>query len=344
MLVPVLLSLLQSTPAIRELVRVTGGPGQRDNATAIVIGNQTVVLWEEIRNGKTVIMRSTPDSARVLVSGWGHQWAPSVAVRNDTTWLACYYADISHTTGNREVVVIRYRGAFDTPLDTLAITHDTDRDAPVNDASPSMLLRKTRPPIVTWSSGRYHGDRPSAQAYDDKDIRISALDGKHRIFDLTSSRERGEEMQPVLAQWGTGYLLAYLGEKQNGHHALVLASYDARWRLRVRRVVARSAQGIARPALTVVDGIPYVAWVDNTTTDVTIARVDRKLRLLNPWSLRKALPATDFPKYGQPLAGLSGVSLYDAGSGLGIAFVATMEYRPNEGVVRQEVFRATLGR
>jgi hypothetical protein len=123
-------------------------------------------------------------------------------------------------------------------------------------------------------------------------------------------------------------------------YALKLAVFDEHWRLRSARVIAKSAGGLAHPSLLLLAGVPYLAWTDNTTTDVTIARLDRWLHIRERSSLRAALGATEFSSYGPSLAGLSAVGLFDDGGKLGAAFVATMEYQPKEGKIRQEIFLA----
>ena len=118
--------------------------------------------------------------------------------------------------------------------------------------------------------------------------------------------------------------------------------FDGRWRLRSTRVIAKSTGGIAHPSLLVLSGVPYLSWVDNTTTDVTVARLGRWLGITARTSLREALRATEFSSFGPALAGLSGARLFEDAGRLALTFVATMEYQPAAGNVRQEVFLAIL--
>jgi hypothetical protein len=350
---------LQSSPALPEridrLVRVAGGPGVRDNPSAAVTPAGTAVVWEELRDGHYRLMLGRIDSLqrpgepRVLVDKWGHQWGPSVAARGDTTWLACYVADVTLKTGDRDVMLLRYRGLFGDPLDTVRITRDLPgEEHPGNDASPSLLLSRRGRPVVVWSRGAFREDRPAARAYDDKDILTAEIRDSivRRNRRITSRKNHGEEMSPAIAEWrspiGQRYLLAYLSKETGDGYALMLAQYDRAWRLRSRRVIARSKEGVVRPSLLVLGGVPYVSWVDNATTDVTIARVGRSFEVDARVSLRQMLGGTEFSSYGPPLAGLSGAQLVDDGGNLALTFVATMEYRPAEGVVRQEIFLARL--
>jgi hypothetical protein len=348
---------LQSSPGLPEridrLIRVAGGPGTRDNPSAVVTGAGTAVVWEELRDGRYRLMLGRIDAQgkagepRVLVDKWGHQWGPSVAARGDTTWLAYYMADISLLTGDRDIMLLRFSGLFDRPLDTIRVTRDPlGSPRPRNDASPALMLAGRSPPFVVWSRGDYHAERETVRAHDDKDILGAELrDSLPARRRLTRSGDGGEEMSPAIALWpsirGNRILLAFLRkEPGGGPYALTIAEFDPTWRLRSRRVIARSREGIARPSLLVLDGVPYVSWVDNATTDVTIARFGRSLRTSERVSLRKLLETTDFSSYGPALASLSGAQLVDDGGSLALTFVATMEYQPAEGRVRQEVFLA----
>ncbi len=353
---------LQGTPEfpgpIERLVRIAPGPGVRDNPAALVTPSGVAVVWEEVRDGRYLLMLGGADPsgravlpASVLVGGWGHQWGPSVASRGDTTWLACYVADISLRTGDRDVMVLRYRGKFDAPIDTIRVTRDpAGTGLPRNDASPSLVLTDQRQALLAWSQGAYHEDRPAARAYDDKDILAAELRGTAKFWlrKLTTGMERGREMSPALARWhspsGERYLLAYLSQMGDGPYALKLAVFDGNWRLRSTRVIAKSTGGMGHPSLLVLSGVPYLSWVDNTTTDVTIARLSRWLGSSARVSLRAALRATEFSSYGPELAGLSGARLFDDAGRLALAFVATMEYQPAAGKVRQEVFLAIMPR
>ncbi len=350
MLAFAVLAALQGAPRfpspIERLVRIAGGSAVRDNPTALATPAGTIVVWEEVRGSRYLLVQGglegPGDSIRtpaVLVDRWGHQWGPSLAARGDTTWLACYVADVSLRTGDRDVVVLRYRDRLGTPLDTLRVTRDPPgAPFPVNDASPSLYLAEKGGALVAWSSGAFHEERPFARAYDDKDILEAELrDGKTiDPHQLTTARERGREMSPALA----GHVLAYLSQVSGAPYALKLAEFDARWRLRSSRIVARSSGGIAHPSLLRLKGVTYLAWTDNTSTDVTIARLDRNLRVVARQSLRAALVPSSFSSYGPALAGLSGVQLFDDGGKIGLAFVATMEYEPAVGKVRQEIFLA----
>ena len=346
---------LQSPGPIERLVRVAPGPGARDNPAALATATGVAVVWEEVRDGRYLLVlggadtasRATP--ARVLVGAWSHQWGPSIAARGDTTWLACYVADRSRQTGDRDVMLLRYRGSFAEPIDTIPVTRDpAGLPLPRNEASPSLVLTGQRPVLLAWSEGAFHESRPPARAYDDKDIVAAEVRGTVPLplRQLTLGAERGREMSPSLAHWsspsGERYLLAYLSQVADGPYALKLAVFDGNWRLRSTRVIAKSAGGIARPSLLVLAGVPYLSWVDNTTTDVTIARLTRWLHIGSRTSLREALRATAFSSFGPALAGLSGAGLFDDAGGLALTFVATMEYHPDAGRVRQEVFIATI--
>lgn len=353
---------LQNAPAfpapIERLVRIAPGPGVRDNPAALATPAGVAVVWEEVRDGRYLLMQRGTDATdrtalppSPLVGAWGHQWGPSIAARGDTTWLACYVADQSLRTGDRDVVVLRYRGLFDTPIDTIRITRDpAGTTHPRNDASPSLVLTDRRRAVLAWSSGAFHESRPAARAYDDKDILVAEVLGAapFQLRKLTTSRERGREMSPALARWhspsGERYLLAYLSQARDGPYALKLAVFDGNWRLRSTRLIATSPGGIAHPSLQLLSGVPYVSWVDNTTTDVTIARLSRWLRLGPRMSLREGLRATEFSSFGPALAGLSGARLFEDAGRLAVTFVATMEYQPAKGNVRQEVFFAIMGR
>lgn len=353
---------LQSTSEfprpIERLVRIAPGPGVRDNPAALATLAGVSIVWEEVRDDRYLLMLGGTDAsgemalpARVLIGGWGHQWGPSVAARGDTTWLACYQADRSRRTGDRDVVVLRYRGNFGAPIDTIRITNDPAGSAfPWNDASPSLVLTDRRRAVLAWSTGAFHEERPFARAYDDKDIVAAEVHGSapFRFRKLTTGLERGREMSPALARWnspsGVRYLLAYLSQVGDGPYALKLAVFDGRWRLRSTRTVAKSTGGLARPSLLVLAGVPYLSWVDNTTTDVTVARLTRWLRIGPRMSLRAALRTTEFSSWGPDLAGLSGARLFEDAGRLALTFVATMEYQPAAGNVRQEVFLATLPR
>lgn len=352
--------VLQGAPEppgpIERLVRIAGGPGVRDNPAALATSAGVSVVWEEVREGRYLLVRGGIDAAargplepRVLVDAWTHQWGPSIAARGDTTWLACYVADRSRRTGDRDVIVLRYRGAFDAPIDTISVTRDPERSAlPLNDASPSLVLTGNRRALLAWSTGAFHEDRPVTRAYDDKDIMAAELRGTapFRVRRLTTGWERGREMSPALVRWhspsGERYLLAYLSQVGDGPYALKLAVFDGHWRLRSTRIIARSKGGIAHPSLLLLSGLPYLSWVDNATTDVTVARLTRWLRIGTRTSLREALRATGFSSFGPPLAGLSGASLFDDEGRPALAFVATMEYRPEAKNVRQEIFIATM--
>jgi hypothetical protein len=353
-------AMVQAAPAfpqsIERLVRLAPGPGARDNPDALATPDGVAVVWEEVRDGRSLLLlggtdatRSTASAPRALVGGWGNQWGPSIATRGDTTWLACYVADRSLPTGDRDVMVVRYRGSFAAPLDTIRITRDPAGAAlPVNDASPTLVLSEGKPALLAWSAGAFHADRPAARAYEDKNILAAEVRGlaPSRRRALTTGKERGREMSPALARWGPPgperYLLAYLSQVGDGPYALKLALFDGGWRRRSTRVIARSTRGIAHPSLLLLSGVPYLSWVDNTTTDVTIARLDRSLRVSARISLRNALRSTGFAAYGPALAGLSGARLFDDAGRLGVTFVATMEYQPAAGNVRQEVFLAWL--
>jgi hypothetical protein len=349
--------VMQSAPApplsIDRLVRVTPGAGVRDNPTAVTAPTGTAVIWEEVREGKYRLMWSRIDSqgqaggASVLLDTWGHQWGPAVAARGDTTWLASYMADVTQRTGDRDVMLLRFRGLFAEPIDTIRITRDLPGETlPRNDASPAILLPRRGRPVVAWSRGAYHENRPAARAYDDKDILTAEVGERspHRTRRVTSNRNRGEEMSPALAEWrspsGDRYLVAYVSRESGGRHELFLAQYDRAWRLRSRRVIARSAEGIVKPSLVVLDGVPWLSWVDNATIDVSVARLSRALRVEARASMRQLLQSTEFSSYGPALAGLSGAQLFEDAGRLAVTFVATMEYRPAESKVRQEVFLA----
>jgi hypothetical protein len=163
---------------------------------------------------------------------------------------------------------------------------------------------------------------------------------------LTGGAERGREMSPALARWpssrGERYLLASLSRTGDRPYPLKLAAFDRRWRLRFSRIIARSAGVIARPSLLVLSGMPYLSWVDDATTDVTVARLSPSLRVGARISLRQALGGTEFSSFGPALAGLSGARLFEDAGRLAVAFVATMEYQPAGGNIRQEIFLATL--
>lgn len=344
----------QHLAAIERLVRVAPGPGTRDNPAALRLPSGIAAVWEEVRDSHYVLVQGGTDGSgvsalppRLLVGRWGHQWGPSLAARGDTTWLALYQADISRRTGDRDVMVLRYHARFESPVDTIRITRDPPGAAfPTNDASPTLVLTDARRLLVAWSAGQYHEERPVARAYDDKDIMAAEVRGTapSGLRKLTTATERGREMSPALVRWsspgGERYLLAYLSQAGDAPYALKLAEFDGRWRLRSTRLIAKSTGGLAHPSLVVLAGVPYLAWTDNTTTDVTIARLDRALRVTAPTSLRAALRVTGFASYGPALAGLSGVRLFDDGGKLGAAFVATMEYQPKTGNVRQEIFLA----
>ncbi len=94
--------------------------------------------------------------------------------------------------------------------------------------------------------------------------------------------------------------------------------------------------------MLLLSGVPYLSWADIATTDVTIARLDRSLRVGARISLRNALRSTGFAAYGPALAGLSGARLFDDAGRLGVTFVATLEYQPAAGNGRQEIFLARL--
>jgi hypothetical protein len=344
-----------SPPTIERLVRIAPGPGVRDNPAALSTKTGIAVVWEEMRDGRYLLMRggTEPDGtllpAAVLVDRWFHQWGPALASRGDTTWLALYQADRSGRTGDRDVMVLRYQGGFDAPIDTIRVTRDpAGSSLPRNDASPSLVLTGNRPPLVAWSTGAFHEERPAERAYDDKDILAAEVRdaATARYRRLTTGRERGREMSPALARWhsptGERYLLAYLSQAGDGPYTLKLAVFDGRWHLRSTRLIARSAGGIARPSLLLLSGVPYISWVDNTTTDVTIVRLTRWLAVQERMSLRDALRATEFASYGPALAGLSGARLFADAGRLALTFVATMEYQPAAGNIRQEVFLATL--
>lgn len=356
MLVFVLAVALQAHPdaplTIERLVRLTAGPGVRDNPAAVATATGISVVWEEVRDNHYRLMLGGPDSdgdgqrPRELVAAWDHVWGPSVAERGDTTWLACYVADHTLRTGDRDVMVIRYQGRFGAPIDTVRITRDPPGAAfPLNDASPSLLVTDSRA-LLAWSEGAFHEHRPTARAYDDKDILGMEIVGRAPLQarTLTGATERGREMSPALARWSAArkdrYLLAYLSQKRDDPYALVVRLFDRTWRRLSSRIIAKSKGGIAHPSVLLLSGVPYVSWVDNTTTDVTIAELDKSLRTKRHWSLRQSLQSTQFASYGPALASLSGARLFDDGGHLGLAFVATMEYQPAAGRVRQEVFLA----
>lgn len=338
---------LQQQPPIERLARVATGPGVRDNPAALATASGVAVVWEEVRGGRYLLVQggSDPSGAiappEVLLGKWGHQWGPSLAARGDTTWLACYMADASLRTGDRDVVVLRYRGRFAAPIDTIRITRDPPGVAlPRNDASPVLLPGDSGQLIVAWSQGEFHENRPTRRAYDDKDILAVELDGAapRVVRRLTTEKERGREMSPALA----GHLLAYLSQAGHARYALKVGRFDAKWRLHSTRVVATSRGGIAHPSLLLLGGVVYLSWVDNATTDVVIARLDESLRVRSKQSLRQALRATTFSAYGPALASLSGARLFDDNGHLGVTFVATMEFQPAADRVRQEIFLATF--
>ena len=331
------------------------------------------VFWEESRDltpgnrpGNNVLIyegRFDHDwrpagPAKPVVTRWGNQFGPTTRTAAGSSYLAYYFADMSLRTGERDIVLEPFNGFFEVPRPPIRVTLGNDkRHPPVNHASPAILAEPERNRIVVVNSwGYYHAERPFERAYDDKNIEARIFDGSGRLLrrvELTTSRERGWELTPSVAEWtgprGSGYLLTYLSAEKSDRGAqpvynVFVKDFDLDWRLRSKRQVTFAEKGVTLPSILVQEGVPYLSWSDNATTDVEVARLDGDLTAHPLLHLRQELAHTSFRELGRPLAALTNAMLFDDHGGLGLAFVATMAIEPASNSAQMDVFVASLER
>ena len=357
--------------AISEIHRVAGGPGVRDRPSVVAGPMGYSVFWEEAptlvpstdpgRNYRILRQEVALDgtlfgTAASAVDAWSHQWGASAIQNGEQSWIAYYFADRSMKTGDRDLGLDRYGGAFAHPTASIRLTRDPRGSPPLNHSSPALLYDAESGKLIVASSvGTYRGaPRANRRSYDSVNIEVRVLDasGREEVRWLVRGPDdAGEAGTPALAilppGWRERYALAYVsnaGHRDDGAngYSIYIELYDRDWRVVGGRHLLHPIGGASRPALATVGDKLFIAWVDNASNDIIVSELDQTLHPTWPMPLRAALGETGFAQqFGAGAPGLSAPTLYANSGGLGLAFVATWEWDTTSGRARQEIF---LGR
>lgn len=358
-----------STFTVTYLHRLTASPGVRETPAVAVTTGGYVVFWSEAPDllyGTSLAKRyrifrldadsnwSTEQAATPFISDWGNQWGPAVAADGRRTYLSYYFADPSMPTGARDLGLRVFDGRLTGRGDEKRLTRSPASDrVPINHASPTIMIDSDRV-IVANSWGAYHGDRPVAEAYDDKNIEVRTLASNGELGaarDLTTSAERGREITPSLVLWpgpeGNRYVMVYASQEGSSPgssftYDVYLKVFDRGWHELLKRRVTRSANGRYKPSLLAFRTSLLLSYTDEATGDVQVARLNARYMIEKPASLRAGLLKRDFASYGQPYANLSGATLFNDRGRLGVVFIATMHYDEAAHTTQQDVFVAEL--
>jgi hypothetical protein len=379
--ITVLLALLalQGNPAtltaqlsVSSVSRIAAGPGARDRPSVVVGPNSFAIFWEEVAPfrpdsspGPTsrILRQEVAFDGTLLgtpvvaVDAWQHQWGATATAGLGRSWLAYYFVDSAMATGDRDIALVSHSGFYEPLGGTLRVTHDAFGEAPLDQASPALLLDPaSRKLAMASSTGTFLGTgRRSGSAFDsvNVEIRVMDLDGAvERRFLVRGPDFVGESVTPSLAilpsSWRERYILAYVSNaahrtKGAAGYSVYLELFNREWRVVGGRHLSHPTGGAAEPSLASVAGKLYLAWVDNATSDIVISEHDENLHPVWPARLRAALAEAGFAEqFGAGAPGLSAPTLVNAFDQLWMVFLATWEADPETNLPRQEVFMARV--
>ncbi len=345
---------------VTRIVRITDAPGVRDNAVAVPSPRGLMVFWDEspgidragaalppVRIWRAILPRNSarPSAPHPFLTTHQNQWWPALMVDSRGGWLASYIADPDRRTGDRDIELQELDAGLEPKGRARQVTQDpTTAELPLNDATPALARTSDGRVVLVWSRGAYD---ERAASYRDKDLVLTTIGAGGTVAPerhLTGPEEAGREMAPALAGLSRGrLLLVYVSDSgQGGRPSLYARTIDSTLRAGPSRRLTRGSSGVTRPSLASFRAALWIAWYDLDANDVRIARFASDLSPSAPVSLRTLIGKAKFGRYGVPLAGLSGASLFVDQGRLGVSFVATMMFDRGAGRAQQDVFLARL--
>lgn len=375
-LVLVLGALPMATPlsaqfTVVDLHPIATGPAIRQRPAVAVGAAGLKVFWVEAPGltadgtvgprrvwGRALGLHGRPEGDAELAAGdWNDQGSPATAVAADMTWLAHDFRHQGMRAGDFDLALVPFGDFFGFRGTPIRLTRESPREPVITHTAPALLFDPLFDHLVlAHGTGEYRrGAGWRGSDHDSVNIAIRVLDRRGTVrhqFLVKGPDETGEAGAPALTflpeGWRERYLLAYLAngtrrELGAAGSSIYLELFGDDWRVLGGRHMPLPIGGASWPSVAAVGGKLYLAWVENATSDIFISELDQELWPMRPMRLSTALGASQFAdRLGPVRPRLDAPVLFDHFGQLGVAFVLTREWLPEQGRAWQEVWVGRL--